>query len=271
MKATIFFLAIVGLFVSCNERPSSKTTTSNKKITYEHFNIVYSLENQTLRFSLNTDLPDNIDISVTVSRSYWEKGNTSEYSIDYLFEQSKIVEWEKEHEVLIDNTKWKTDLAKKQKEMSQAGLGFDVDRISDSIEIYAVVPLSNDPYPQFNIKKTETGINVISTEVKIYLPIKGSISKESIYANYQSLKKNITYSISKNTPLMPEFEPSDPLAALDNVKDLKAGSRITVLSIKMKNNTPWYKVAATDPKGKSISNGWINSTALIGQEIIVIK
>ena len=37
--------------------------------------------------------------------------------------------------------------------------------------------------------------------------------RKSEYVNYQSLKVNETYAISKETPLMPEFEPSDPISS----------------------------------------------------------
>lgn len=240
-----------------------KIKTEN--IIYLEFNIDHSLHGNTMNISLKTDLPDDIKVTLSVSRSYWEKGNSSEYSVDYMSEQSTIGNWKKEHKILINNEKWKSDLASKQQELSAVGLGFDVDRVSDSIEIYAVVPYSNDPYPNFKEKK------LVKDEIKIYLPIGRTVAKESVYANYQSLEQGKTYSISKTTPLMQEFESSDAMAAIDKMKELISGNRITILSIKEKNSNPWYEVNVTDKKRNKIGEGWINSTALIGQEIRVIN
>ncbi len=265
MKKTLPLLIVVGLISSCWSNNNSDTKISNEKTTYEEIRINYSLQNRTLRMLLITDLPDDIKVTVSVSRSYWEKGNSSEYAVDYISEQSTIGDWKKEHEILIDDKNWKSDLARKQQELSTAGLGFDVDRVSDSIEIYAVVPYSNKPYPNFK------GKGIGKDEITIHFPIDGTVVMKSKYAYYQSLQKGVTYSISETIPLMPEFEPSDPLAAINEMKELVSGSRITILSIKKKNNTPWYEVNSTDPKGNNTGKGWVNSIALIGQEILVIN
>ncbi len=268
MTKTLFLFTIVGLVCSCgNNRQETKTEseTNAGNTIYEEFKVDCSLQDKTLNLSLKTDLPDDIKVSISVSRSYWEKGNSSEYAVDYLSEQSTIGDWKEVRKILIDDEKWKTDLAKKQEELAAAGLGFDVDRISDSIEIYSVVPHSNDPYPNFK------GKYLGKEEIKIHLPIGGTVVKESKYGNYQSLEKGKTYSISKITTLMPEFDPSDPIAAINKMKELVAGSRITILVTKDKNGTPWYEVNATDKKGNKIGKGWINSTALIGQKILVIN
>lgn len=268
MTKTLFLLTIVGLGCSCgnnSQETKTESETNAENTIYEEFKIDYSLQDNTLNISLKTDLPDDIRVSVSVSRSYWEKGNSSEYAVDYISEQSTISDWKKAHKILIDDEKWKTNLAKKQEDLSAAGLGFDVDRISDSIEIYSVVPRSNNPYPIFK------GKDLGKDEIKIHLPIDGTVVKESKYGNYQSLGKGKIYSISKTTPLMPEFDPSDPIAAINKMKELVAGSRITILATKDKNGTPWYEVSATDKNGNKIGNGWINSTALIGQKMLVIN
>ena len=268
MTKPLFLLTIVGLLYSCgNNKQDTETEkeTNAEKTIYEEFKIDYSLQGNTMNVSLKTDLPDDIKVSVSISRSYWEEGNSSEYAVDYISEQGTIGDWKKERKILIDDEKWKSDLAKKQEELSGTGLGFDVDRISDSIEIYAVVPLSNNPYPNFKEK------DLSKDEINIHLPIGGTVEKESKYGNYQALGNGKTYSVSKTTPLMPAFDPSDPIAAINKMKELIAGSRITILSTKDKNGTPWYEVNAADKKGNKIGKGWINSTALIGQKLLVVN
>jgi hypothetical protein len=225
MKQNLLLLTIVGTLISCgnNDRTKKETRTDKTKEQsdmYKQFKVDYSLNGGSLDVFISTDLPDNIQVFLTVSRSYWEKGNTSKYSVDYLSEQSTIGQWKSTHTIFIDNQKWQSDLAIKQKDMAASGLGFDVDRISDSIKIYAVVPLSNDPFPNFK----EKGMGQV--EIVLYFPMDGNVETKSKYGNYQSLETGKTYSISKTTPLLPELNPSDPIAAMSKMIELTPESRI---------------------------------------------
>ena len=270
MKKSILLLTIVGILISCGNNNNTKKETSRDKNTeqsgtYEQFKIDYSLNGNSLDVSIATDLPDNIQVSLSVDRSYWEKGNSSEYSVYYFSEQGTIGQWKSTRAISLNNQKWQFDLSAKQKKLAALGLGFDVDKVSDSIKIYAVVPFSNDPYPNF--KEKGMGQN----EIVLHYPMNRDIESQSKFGNYQSLKSGETYSVSKTTPLMPELNPSDPIAAMNKMKDLTPESRITILSVKSKSNTPWYEVKAFDKNHKAIGTGWVNSTALIGQELEVIK
>lgn len=71
------------------------------------FDIQYKLVDKNLSVSLNTDLPDDTVVIISVSRSYWEKGSSEEYSIDYFSERANVNEWRKAHEVLLDNSNGK--------------------------------------------------------------------------------------------------------------------------------------------------------------------
>ena len=57
-----------------------------------------------------------------------------------------------------------------------------------------------------------------------------------------SLEIGKSYNLSKETPLMPELNPIDPLAAINKIKYIKPGEIINIISIEEKNNTPWYFV-----------------------------
>jgi len=101
--------------------------------------------------------------------------------------------------------------------------------------------------------------------------VEGTTEIESEYKNYPSLEVGKTYSISKQTPFSPELNPLNPLAAIDKMVDMSANSRITIIAIKDKNNTPWYNVSAFDKDNNLIGVGWVNSIALIGQELRLIE
>ena len=247
-----------------------------EKIHCEKFELMQTIEGDVLNLSLNTDLPDFTDIMVSVSRSYKEKGDDeSTYSIDYLSEKSTVKKWRSQQEISISDKVFKDKLQKKMNEMSKLGMPFQTSTISQQIEVSFVVPV-NQSNPIFG-KRNEnlhsnlispSGLRTIRRESIINKPLGSkvaSIRATKVSAN--DLQKEGVYTISKETPLMPEFEPADPTTSLTKMKKLPPGSVITVLSIRMKGNSPWYHVKAKAATGKSIGEGWINSIALIGQDI----
>ncbi|MCK4326690.1 hypothetical protein KAW55_08050 [bacterium] len=86
-----------------------------------------------------------------------------------------------------------------------------------------------------------------------------------IVASGQSLRVGQAFQLTKETPLMPELEPADPMAALQKMRRLPSGATIKVLRVVKKHQTPWYFVKATSPSKPSLGSGWINSIALIRQ------
>jgi hypothetical protein len=81
----------------------------------------------------------------------------------------------------------------------------------------------------------------------------------------QDMKVGQSFVLSQQTPLMPELDPEDPIAALQLVKQLAPGASIYVRRVAHKELEAWYYVEAKSASGASLGVGWINSTALIGQ------
>lgn len=73
-----------------------------------------------------------------------------------------------------------------------------------------------------------------------------------------------TYVLADSTPLMPEFEPTDPMTAIAKVRYLDAGRHITILESRTTSGAPWYRVRLADG-----TEGWVNSVALFGQKLII--
>jgi len=121
---------------------------ASAEITCNKFKIASAVHGNSLDLSLNTDLPDNTVQMVTVSRSYYEKGNSAEYSVDYFNEKSTVGRWRTTKRIALDNEKWISGLRTKQKDMSRLGLGFEVAKISDTVTVRMVVPI-NQPDSRF--------------------------------------------------------------------------------------------------------------------------
>ena len=254
--------------------------TADAQVVCNKFKLVTKVKGSTLDLSVDTDLPDNTVVMVSVSRSYLEKGNPDTYSEDYFSEKSTVGKWKSRHRIFVDSEEWKSSLRTKQEKMSRLGLGFDVASISDKISVRMVVPI-NQPDSRFgkgNSKLTgkairTTGLRVVEDEIEIDYPLDSPPVGKSPFPSLNPLELEVgqTYILSKQTPLMPSHSPADPIAALQKMKQIPKGGVFKVLETVKKRGNPWYKVVALDQGKKRIGTGWINSTALLGQELKASK
>jgi len=263
----MFFLILTVTFIA---------PTADAQVVCNIFKLVSKVKGSTLYLSVDTDLPDNTVVMVSVSRSYLEKDNLATYSVDYFSERSTIGRWRSKYKISVDSEKWKSALRAKQEKMSRLGLGFDVASISDKIIVYMVVPI-NQPDPRFGKQNSKltgkavltTGLRVVKDEIKIDYPLASQPVGESPFPSLNPLELEVgqTYIVSKRTPLMPSHSPADPLVALQKMKQIPKRGAFKVLETFNKRSTPWYRVVAFDQRKKQIGRGWINSTALLGQEL----
>ena len=254
--------------------------TADAQVVCNKFKLVTKVKGSTLDLSVDTELPDNTVVMVSVSRSYLEKGNPDIYSVDYFSEKSTVGKWKSRHKIFVDSEEWKSSLRTKQQKMSRLGLGFDVASISDKISVRMIVPI-NQPDPRFgelNSKLTgkavtTTGLRVVEDEIELNYPLESPPVGKSPFPSLNPLELEIgqTYILSEQTPLMPSHSPVDPIAALQKMKQIPKGGVFKVLETFKKRGNPWYKVVAFDQRKKRIGTGWINSTALIGQELNAYK
>jgi len=89
--------------------------------------------------------------------------------------------------------------------------------------------------------------------------------KQSVVVDPKGLKVGGTYRLPRGVPLMPELNPSDPLAAMR--KMVPPGGSIAVISLSEKRGVPWYEVDAYNAANDMIGRGWVNSAALLGQRL----
>ena len=256
------------------------TNTADAQVVCNKFELVTKVTGSTLELSLDTDLPDNTVVMVSVSRSYLEKGNTATYSVDYFSEKSTVGKWKSKHRISVDSVKWKSALREKQEKMSRLGLGFDVASISEKITARMVAPI-NQPDPRFGKQNSKltgkavraTGLRVVEDEIEIDYPLDSPPVGKSPFPSLNPLELEVgqTYIVTKQTPLMPSHSPADPIAALQKMKQIPEGGGFKVLDTFDKKGNPWYRVSAFDQRKKQIGTGWINSTALLGQQLKAYK
>lgn len=221
---------------------------------------------------LLSDLGDETTLMVSVSRTYQEKGSSERYPVEYFAEQSTVGAWRQNRSISLDHDAWKGELEQRQRALAAAGEPFTVSRISDSIEISFVVPVNQDPpFESWNANLvgqavTQSGnLRIVEDEIMLAEPIDDQRIGQTRFAAPLGLEVRITYSSSREVPLVPEIEPADPMAAHEAIRLLEPSEPFTVLEVRKRNGAPWYRVRTR------IGEGWINSTALLGQELRVVR
>lgn len=209
---------------------------------------------------------------VSVSRVYEERGNPERYPVEYFSELSTIGAWRRSRNIRLDHNRWKDEVEQRQRMLAAAGEPFTVSRISDSIEIRFVVPVNqNPPFEEWNANLTgsvveQTGdLRVIERDVLLLSPIGAQSAGRKRFAAPLALEIRTTYAVSRETPLLPEVEPVDPVKAIEAIRYLKPRGEFTVMEVRVHHDAPWYRVRTR------VGEGWINSTALVGQELTIIR
>ncbi len=157
MKKRVLLFTLFTLFAACvtgcdRDRTEPVTTAepvknagslkSAESVICDTFELTTNIRGSLLELSLDTDLPDDTVISITVDRSYWEQGNTEEYSRRYFDRESTVGEWRSTHEIDIGPAGWKRNLKEFQEKRAKAAHGFEVARISDNIEVSIIAPIN---------------------------------------------------------------------------------------------------------------------------------
>ena len=71
---------------------------------------------------------------------------------------------------------------------------------------------------------------------------------------------------------MPTWNPEgsdEAIRAIVEHKVIPVGGSISVIETKKRNDNPWYHVKAFGVRNQPIGDGWVNSLALIGQDLQV--
>ena len=197
----IFVLALLCI-IGCsdsNDGPSS----SPEKIVCDKFNLKATLDGQLLKVSVDTDLPDDTRLMVSVYRLLNIAYDQEEFSVYYFNERGTVGQWRDGKTLLLDENKWLSRLedlkarwlileVANQKTISIYGgippgweeelnKTYEVDKISDTIEVSMVVPI-NQSNPRFGWRNknlvgkavSTEDLRIVEDEVHIYYSLKKS-------------------------------------------------------------------------------------------------
>lgn len=140
-----------------------------------------------------------------------------------------------------------------------------------AVEFLTAASILDKKEPHFTNPKLQLTGHAIECSMKACIAsiaAKPPVGKSPFQSlNPLELEVGQTYILSKQTPLMPSHSPADPIAALQQMKQIPKGGVFKVLETFKKRGLPWYKVVVLDQRKKRIGTGWINSAALLGQEL----
>lgn len=257
--------------VDLTPQPQAFRIIDNQIVT-DTFDVRHDLRDGKLTMALGTDLGDAAKLMVSVSRSYWKHGSDEEYPVDYFSERSTVGAWREPRRIALDHDAWKREIEQRQRALAAAGEPFMVSRIADDLTISFVVPVNQDPpFERLNANLTGDAVTqsgklrIVRREAAVPYPIDATNVGQTRFADPLNLGRDITYRGSREIPLVSEIVPADPVAAIASIRRLSAGEQFTVVEVVVRRNTPWYRVQTL------LGEGWINSTALLGQEIVVVR
>lgn len=164
---------------------NQKTTSSIiSKVFCNKFNVNTVLKGKELEFWLDTDLPDNTIVMVSVSRRYWIKANSGTYSGAYYGKSTFVQDLRRPVRAIIDDNEWRRQIEKKHTQIEPSGEPVQISKISDEVEVKFIVPINQDN-PAFgprnaNLEGTmvtaEQGFKIIRKEKMFVVPFGQTIS-----------------------------------------------------------------------------------------------
>jgi len=263
--------------VFAGQRPNQPKTGQPTGVVCDKFDVRAQLKGDKLALAVDTDLPDDTVLMVSVWRTYREKGDKDKYTIDYFSERGTVGRWRGTRTISVNNTEAMKRFEAKRNDLAKIGMAGEIEWISDRILVSFIVPVGQPNAAFGEMNKNLRGKMVVTSKLsrlrvvqwKKQLPyaLRERPALRLKYADPQALKVGRTYRLSERTALMPEFQPADPLAAIPKMKYVPVDGRIRVISVRRKRGTPWYSVRAADAAGKVIGDGWVNSIALLGQDV----
>jgi hypothetical protein len=140
-----------------------KTSSVISKVFCNKFNVNTILKGKELEFWLNSDLPDDTIVMVSVSRRYWIKASSGTYSGSYYGKRILVQELRKPLTVILDDNKWRRQIEKKHKQIEPNGEPLQVSKISDEVELKLIVPVNQDN-PAFGPRNVNLEGPMVTTE-----------------------------------------------------------------------------------------------------------
>ena len=270
----------VVLLMAAIEYFSVGVAYASGEIAVTKFNVVTKLEpDNSLLLKLDSDVLDSLNLYVVVYRTYKRLDEaTKKTDEEYLAYQDTNLtagELKAGKRYILDHAKWKQDFSKRQAENGPLRVRLLPKTISGSVTV-SVGLAKNDTLGNGNTRLTGAAVakevwgdKTLKAQKNVVASL-GGTPKHSPSLNPDNLEIGRSYITGRlNTPLMPDYNPANKMAAIAQAKQLPAGTPITILRRKTFDGEVWYEVKA-DFNSFNLS-GWISGQALANPEAIAAQ
>ena len=228
-------------------------------VIYEVLDIKPRLNEGKLVLNLETDLPDEAEVTVEIYRSYEAKGQdrrSETYSHQYFRECGTIARWKAKETIPIDEAAWRQALKAHQDKMGRLGkdMAFEIVAINDHITVSASGGISTASGSSLQRLKDEERV----------LKRREALAGQSLHVSWDALEVGRAYRFLKiGIPLMPQRGVDGKLMGTM----LRLTDKAIVVVQAVENSVPnslWYLVSVDGRRG------WVNGDALLGSGAVGI-
>ena len=241
-------------------------------VSVDTFALEHEIQGEALVLELVTDAVGTAIVTVQVHRLYYQDTDDEARVRPYFSGQGLVDDWKQPCTIRLDHAAWKADIDDLSRTLARAGMPRTVTGFRDEIEVTAHVGFPKQVL--VTGAATESDVNGFFSAVdEITLELLDAELDPSgpAWADPMNLTTGKQYRLSQRTPLVVDLEPADPIAAAAAALQIEPGGTVTVLSVSQRRGRPWYQVTARQPDGARVGpDGWINSTALLGQDILEV-
>jgi len=186
----------------------------------------------------------------TVSKRYMRHTffNDGKLVVENKTDSQSIKKWEFKNGIFIVNSTYKT---------SKFIEHYKLVSIDELLKIKFKSIIDGKPLANYNPKEMYIRQGSATEKSMKVRDIFKSVRSSMDFIDPNTLKIGSKYTLSKKTPIMPHYTPSD----LTNIQYAKAGQEIIIIARKKVNHTLWYQVKSNG------GQGWVNSIALFGQKL----
>lgn len=151
----LYASAVVGCY------PGSTVEPFDPRIVCDRFELRWELDGDALLLAIDTDLPDETQLLVSVGRSYYYVGSDVRDHHDYLDVREPLSLWREPRRISLDPDAWRAAVAARQTRMGP------VAEISPDVRIRAFLPSRQDfwRFGQGNRNLSGTATSRIATGV----------------------------------------------------------------------------------------------------------